>query len=164
VHAQNSGSLISANYAFEIAPLIGKNLPYDLWGTPGTLNVLGIRGAVRLPNPSGAIESSFLYHHAGPDKAYTFDLSFRHEIYTGFINGYFNLGAHYSRYSLEADRDGNGNCVIPGCLTDSGNHTGLTYGGGILLPIGEWPIRLGVRFYQNPQSCLLLEASYGIRF
>jgi len=161
---QSSKSELSGNYTFEIAPLVGKNLPYDLWGTPGTMSVIGVRGAFRLPNPHAAVESSIFYHHAGPDNAYTIDVSFRYELYSDFLNGYFNIGAHYSRYNLEPDLEADGSCVLTGCVTDSGNHSGLTYGGGVMLPLGEWPLRLGIRFYQNPQSWLLLEASYGIRF
>lgn len=155
---------VDASYSMEISPIIGINLPYDLWGAD-TLNVLGLRGAYRLPSPTGAFESGILYHHNGADKAYTFDLAYRHELYTGFINGFFVVGAHFSRYSLTIDRDSAGNCVPVNCQTDSGNHTGVTYGGGLLVPIGETdPLRLGVRFYNNPQTWLLLEAGWGFRF
>lgn len=158
------GGSLSSAYTFEITPFIGKNLPYDLWGTPDNLKIIGVRGAFRVPNPNGAIEASFFYHYAGPDKAYTTDVSYRYEVYSNFLNGYFNIGVHFSRFSLEPDLDANGDCVLPGCVTDSGQHSGLTYGGGIMLPVGTYPIRLGVRFYQNPQSWLLLEAGYGFRF
>ena len=160
----NSGSEISPDYAIEIMPFVAKNLPYDSWGTPGTLSVLGIRGAIRIGNPTGALEGSIFYHHAGPDTAYSVEAAYRHEMYTeGFINGYIVIGMHFTQISFEADLDGAGNCVIAGCQTDSGPHYGVTYGGGIMLPVGEYPIKLGLRFYQNPQKMLLLEAGYGIR-
>lgn len=162
--AASSGAISSA-YAVEIAPFIGKNLPYDLWGADdGLLSVFGIRGSYRLPNPSGALEVSAFMHHKLPDKAYTLEASYRHEVYSGFLNGYFNIGFHASRFMLEPDLDADGECKLSGCVTDSGNHSGLSYGGGIMLPVGEYPIKLGVRFYQRPQSWLLLEAGYGIRF
>jgi hypothetical protein len=155
----------SSDYAIEFAPFVGKNLPYDLWGVDeGTLSVFGIRVSLRLPNPSGALEVSTFMHHKMPDKAYTGEVSYRHESYSGFLKGYFNIGLHFSYFSLEPDRNASGDCIIPGCATDSGSHSGLSYGGGILLPVGVYPIKLGVRFYQNPQSWLLLEAGYGVRF
>jgi len=163
--APSSGGAVSSAYAVEIAPFIGKNLPYDLWGADdGLLSVFGIRGGYRLPNPSGVLEVSAFMHHKMPDKAYSLEVSYRHEVYSGFLNGYFNIGVHASRFMLEADREADGSCKLTGCVTDSGNHSGLSYGGGIMLPVGEYPIRLGVRFYQRPQSWLLLEAGYGIRF
>ena len=164
--AQKGGkSEISADYAIEIMPFAAQNLPYDLWGTPGTLSVIGIRGAIRIGNPTGALEGSAFYHHASPDEAYSIEAAYRHEVYSnGFINGYFAIGIHYSRFQLEADRNTDGSCVLPGCQTDTGFHYGVTYGGGIMLPVGEYPIKLGLRFYQNPQKWLLLEAGYGIRF
>lgn len=167
IHAQQGGGdgQISADYLIEIMPFVAKNLPYDLWGTPGTLSVLGIRGAIRIGNPSGALEGSAFYHHASPDVAYSLEAAYRHEVYSsGFINGYFAIGMHVSLFQLEEDRDVNGNCVVAGCRTDSGTHYGVTYGGGVMLPVGEYPIKLGLRFYQNPQRFLLLEAGYGIRF
>lgn len=163
-YSQSSGGTAGPGYQFEIAPLLGLNLPYDLWGTPGTLNIIGVRGAYRLPNPNGAIEGAALYHHKLPDKAYTGEVAYRHEIYTNTLNGFFVFGFHYSKFDLEIDYDSNGDCVPANCKTDSGFHSGFTYGGGILFPVGEYPIRLGVRFYQNPQNWLLLEIGYGVRF
>jgi hypothetical protein len=167
LHAQKrggGGEELSADYAIEIAPMIAMNLPYDLWGTPGTLNTLGARGSIRMANENGALEGAALYHHAGEDNAYTIEAAYRFETYTGFLNGFFSIGLHYSVFNLEPDRNASGECVLDGCLTDSGQHYGLTYGGGIMLPTGQYPVKLGIRFYQNPQQWLLLEAAYGIRF
>ncbi len=162
---KGNASEVSADYAIEIMPFIARNLPYDIWGTPGTLSVLGFRGAVRIANPTGALEGSIFYHHADPDNAYTIEAAYRHEMYSsGFINGYIVIGFHYTQINFEEDRNSDGTCVLPGCLTDSGPHYGITYGGGIMLPVGEYPIKLGLRFYQNPQKWLLLEMGYGIRF
>ena len=159
------GGSLSPAYTIEAMPFVGKNLPYDLWGAnDGLLNVFGLRASLRLPNPSGALEVSGFMHHKIPDKAYTGEVAYRHEVYSGFLNGYFNIGIHYSYFSLEADREADGSCTLPGCQTDSGSHTGFSYGGGVMLPVGTYPIKLGVRFYQNPQSWLLLEVGYGVRF
>jgi hypothetical protein len=165
--AQNSsGGSISPAYSFEVDPFLGKNLPYDLWGADdGMLSVFGVRFGYRLPNPTGAVEASGFVHHKSPDKAFTGEVAYRHEVYSSFLNGYFTIGLHYSYFKLEPDYDASGNCPQRyGCRTDSGSHTGLSYGGGLMLPVGVYPIKLGVRFYQKPQSWLLLEAGYGIRF
>jgi hypothetical protein len=162
---RSGGGELNADYAVEIMPVVGKNLPYDLWGADdGLLSVFGLRSSLRLPNPTGSIEVSALAHHKIPDKAYSGEIAYRHEVYSNFLNGFFNIGFHYSYFDLEADLESDGSCRLPGCVTDSGSHSGLSYGGGIMLPVGVYPIKLGVRFYQNPQSWLLLEAGYGFRF
>ncbi|MEO5668469.1 MAG: hypothetical protein ABIR96_10450 [Bdellovibrionota bacterium] len=164
--SQGGGGELNAAYSLEFMPFIGKNLPYDLWGAnDGLLSVFGLRSSYRLPNPTGSLEVSVFIHHKMPDKAYTAEVAYRHEVYSSFLNGYFDIGVHFSYFDLKPDYKADGStCVLPGCVTDSGSHSGLSYGGGVMLPVGVYPIKLGVRFYQNPQSWLLLEAGYGLRF
>jgi hypothetical protein len=157
-------SAVDSSYTIEFAPLLGINLPYDLWGAQ-TLSVYGLRTGYRLPNPTGVAELGLLYHTKEDDKAYTIDAAYRHEVYSGFLNGFFVIGLHYSYYDLTTDYDSDGACVPKNCRTDSGSHSGLTYGGGLLVPVGETePLRLGVRYYKSPQTWLLLEAAWGFRF
>lgn len=153
-----------SNYFLELTPAVGTNLPYDLWGTPGTFSVLGARAFAPIAAPNG-IEAGFLYQYAGVDKAYTVDLSYRFEIPTEAFLSYFNIGYHYSIFDLEIDYDENGACVPANCLTDSGDHHGFSFGAGVMAPLGTATIgKLGMRFYKNPITWLLLEAGLGIRF
>jgi hypothetical protein len=162
--AASARATVDGSYALEIAPLLGINLPYDLWGAQ-TLSVYGLRAGYRLPNPSGVAELGLLYHTKVDDKAYTVDGAYRHEVYSNLLNGFFVIGLHYSLYDLTVDYNSSGECVPKNCKTDSGSHFGLTYGAGLLVPVGETePLRLGVRYYRNPQTWLLLEAAWGFRF
>jgi hypothetical protein len=156
---------LNKNYNIELAPLVARDLPFDLWGTPGALTVAGIRTSGKFSDWDGAGEASVFYQGAGADKAYTMEVAYRHEVYGDVINGYFSLGYHFSKFSLTTDRDANGNCVLTNCGNDSGIHSGLTYGGGILIPLTDNnPLKMGVRYYQSPQTWVLLELSYGVRF
>lgn len=151
------------DYKFEIAPLLGKNLPYDLWGTPGTLSVYGVRGAV--PLPTGALEGGALYQVEGADKAYTLDFGYRYDTYFETLNFVLDVGIHASKFSLTVDYDSNGVCVPTNCSTDSGTHMGYYFGGGLSVPLSPtMPLRLRMRFYKSPQVWLLLNAEIAIRF
>lgn len=158
------GSLTNA-YNLELAPLLGRNLPFDLWGTPGAMSAAGIRASAKPSDWDGAIEASAFYQSAGVDKAYSIEVAYRHEVYGEIFNGFFSVGYHFSKFDLQTDYDADGNCILENCGNDSGLHNGLSYGGGLLLPAGENnPIKLGIRYYQRPQTWVLLEMSYGVRF
>ena len=153
-----------ATYTFEVAPTLGITLPYDAWGTRGTLSMIGIRSALSI-SPQGSIEVSAIAHHAGPDRAYSLDASYRYEMATDAINAYFTFGMHFTRVSFTVDYDENGACIPANCLTDSGNTYGVLIGGGLQVPISPMmPLRLGMRFQKNPTLWLLLEAGLGFRF
>jgi hypothetical protein len=162
-HGADNG--LSNKYMIELAPLIGKNLPFDLWGAPGSLSAAGIRASGKPEDWFGAAEVSTFYQAAGSDKAYSIEVAYRHEIYGALFNGYFSFGYHVSKFSLTTDYDSNGDCVLTNCGNDSGLHSGVTYGGGLLIPISDLnPLKLGIRYYQRPQTWVLLEMSYGVRF
>ncbi len=148
-----------AAYKLEFTPVIGKNLPYDLYGTPGTLSIIGLRSAYKVG--AGAVEVGAIVQHNDPDRAYTFDANYRGEIMAQGLNAYFVAGIHYSRFILtseERDDPNNG-------LTDSGNYVGITFGGGLQVPLSSsMPLKLGMRYYFKPQYWLVLEAGIGIRF
>ncbi len=153
-----------SNYLFEIAPTLGTNLPYDSWGIPGTLSVIGVRGFVPISGPNG-VEASVLYQSAGGDTAYTIDASYRFEVPTEAFISFFNIGYHYSIFDLDVDYDAAGVCVPTSCATDSGTHQGIVFGAGVMAPLGTSTMgRLGMRFYKNPVTWLLLEAGLGFRF
>lgn len=154
-----------AAYTIEVTPVVGLNLPYDIWGTPGTLNIIGIRSAYSL-SPDSSVEVGFLYHHKLPDSMTGFDIVYRKEMVAESMNTFFVIGAHFTKFNLSVDRDADGVCVPTTCATDSGTHAGFVIGAGINLPVNpSAPIRLGMRFYKkNPSLMLLLEAGVGIRF
>lgn len=160
--AQDAGL---APWTIEFSPVIGLNLPYDVWGTPGSLGVYGIRSAYSVTPESSAI-LGFLYHTADPDTAFTVDALYRFELKADGLLPYFDVGLHYSKFSFEVDLDDTGACVPSSCATDSGVHTGIAIGGGLLIPLSPtMPLRLGMRFYKkNPFLFLLLEAEIGFRF
>lgn len=161
-NAQNKGVELAA-YTLEITPLIGINLPYDLWGATGTLNVLGVQSALSI-NEAGAISVGALYHYKTNDTAYTFDAGYRHEIKSLMFNAFFDIGLHYSQFNLEIDYDSDNNCIPANCLTDSGSHSGIYAGTGLIIPLAPMTlIRLGFRFYSNPQSWVMINAGLGIR-
>ncbi len=167
IFSTRSGASENLNqaYSVELAPLIARNLPFDLWGAPGALSVGGVRASAKPQAWSGAMEVSAFYQGAGSDKAYTTELAYRHEVYGQIFNGFFVVGFHLSKFTLTTDYDSEGNCVPINCGNDSGLHTGLTYGGGLLVPVGDNnPLKLGIRYYQRPQTWVLLEMSYGVRF
>jgi hypothetical protein len=163
--ARTAENAVSGKYNVELAPLLGKNLPFDLWGVQGSLTAAGIRVSAKPENWAGAGEASTFYQAAGSDKAYTVEVAYRHEVYGALFNGFFSLGYHVSKFSLTTDYDANGNCVLKNCGNDSGLHSGFSYGGGLLIPVSELnPLKLGIRYYQNPQTWVLIEMSYGLRF
>lgn len=166
-HAEN----LNANYTVEIQPFLGINLPYDLWGTPGTLKTVGLRSSYNLNGlgGAGAIEGAFFLQHADPDRAYTTDLGYRYDFVQEGLNAFFAIGFHYSYFKLDPDVNADGTCVLPGvdgqCLTDTGGHSGLFLGGGIMVPLTpNVPLKFGMRFYNGPQLWLHLEMGLGIRF
>lgn len=160
LRAQNEAKV---DYKFEISPLVGKNLPYDLWGTPGTLSVYGLRAAV--PLPTGALEGGVLYQVEGTDKAYTLDFGYRYDTYFETLNFVLDVGVHASKFSLTVDYDSLGACVPANCSTDSGTHMGYYFGGGLSVPLSPAvPLRLRMRFYKSPQVWLLLNAEVALRF
>jgi hypothetical protein len=159
------GNQLSKNYNLELAPLVARNLPFDLWGSPGALSAAGIRASGKLADWDGAGEVTTFYQSAGADKAYTIEVAYRHEIYGDIFNGYFVIGYHMSKFDLTTDYDSDGNCIPDNCGNDSGLHYGPSYGGGLLVPVGENnPLKFGIRYYQRPQTWVLVEMSYGIRF
>ena len=156
-----------AQFSFEVTPTIGKLLPYDLWGTPGTLTTYGLRTGYSLHQigAAGVLEASFLYHDAKPDHAYTTDLGWNYEFAEQGLEVFFSIGFHYSYFSLKPDLDSDGNCVLSGCVTDSGPHSGVFLGGGLMIPLtATLPLRFAMRFYNKPQLWLLLETGLSIRF
>jgi hypothetical protein len=158
-------SLALAPYTVEFSPVLGILLPYDIWGTPGTMNTVGIRSSYVLSPPDGAIEIGALYHSAGVDRAFVIDASWRQEIALDFLLSYFSIGYHYSKWDLDIDYDAAGLCVPTSCQTDSGFHSGIKVGAGVQIPLGPTtPLKLGMIFYSGPQLILLLEAGLGIRF
>lgn len=153
-----------ASYKWEFGGTAGLNLPYDLWGTPGTLSTLGVFGAMKV-NDKGSISLGAILQHADPDRAYTAEALFRYELSSASVNAIFMAGLHYSYFSLDLDYDETGSCVPANCLTDSGSHTGIVVGGGLQIPLGNYtPFRLAMKFYQSPQIWLLLEAGIGFRY
>ncbi len=158
-----SGKALSA-FTFEVTPGVGTNLPYDIWGTPGTMDVLSLRTAYAA-SPGGNIELGMLYQMAADDKAYTIDLGYRMDIPTDAFLAFFNIGYHVSKFELSVDYDDNGDCVPTNCLTDSGYHHGLNFGGGVFIPVSaSRVIRLGMKFHKKPITWLLIEAGVGFRF
>jgi hypothetical protein len=163
VWSQSKGGGLSP-FTLEFTPGLGVNLPYDIWGTPGTMDVFSLRTAYSV-NPGGNLELGFLYHQASEDNAYTLDLGYRVDIPSDVFLAFFNVGYHISQFNLEPDFDENGDCVPSNCLTDSGIHHGLNFGGGIFIPITQTrALRLAMRFYKNPITWLLIEAGVGFRF
>ena len=168
--AQSTGSAITLQpYRVEFTPVLGTLLPRDIWGTPGTLNTVGLRSSVVVSDPDGAIEVSGLYHYAGKkdpaDHAVTFDVSWRQEFKNDLLNAYFNIGMHYSKWTLDLDYANDGSCFPENCQTDSGTHTGYRVGAGVIIPLGpNTPLKLAMDFYNGPQLLLLLEMGVGIRF
>lgn len=159
-----SGGLSLANYTFEVAPTVGINLPYDLWGAQSTLDVVGIQVAYSI-NDTGALTASAFYHSKGNDIAYTGDTGYRHEINSALFHAYFDVGVHYSKFKLGIDRDSAGNCDPANCKTDSGTYVGIYGGSGLVIPLSTLTLaRMGFRFYNNPQAWVLLTASLGFRF
>lgn len=171
-YAASAGGGALADYTFEVTPLIGINLPYDLWGSSGTLTVYGIRGGYNLDKLGGvgAIETSFLYHKAGSDSAMTYDLGYLYDFQEYGVNAFFTAGFHYSKFSLSIDydeghEDDAAYCNPRNCQTDSGTYSGIYVGGGINVPINpRVPVRFGMRFYNNPQLWLLLDMGVSVRF
>lgn len=161
---QGKSGTTLAKYDFEITPTIGINLPYDLWGVEGTLNVYGLQGALPI-NDVGAISVSALYQTKGSDWGYTLDGGYRHEITSPLFNAFFDVGFHYTQMSLALDRNSDGECVPANCRTDSGSYMGMYAGSGLIVPFSSLTIaRLGFRFYSNPQAWVLLSAGLGLRF
>ncbi len=151
-------------FTIEVTPGLGTSLPYDIWGTPGTLDVISLRSAYAL-SPDSNIEVGVLYQMASDDKAYTIDVGYRMDIPTEAFNAYFNLGYHVSHFDLSVDYDENGDCVPTNCRTDSGFHRGINFGGGVFVPISPTRVlRLGMKFHKNPITWLLIEAGVGFRF
>jgi len=169
-HAQSSSASVNLSpYTFEIEPILGVLLPRDIWGTPGTLNTVGARASYVLSPPDGAIEVSALYHYAGSrdpeDSAIGFDASWRQEFQNELLMAYFNVGMHYSKWTMDIDYDADNNCVLENCGNDSGTHTGFRIGAGVIIPLGPTtPLKLGMTFMKGPQLLLLLESGIGIRF
>jgi opacity protein-like surface antigen len=151
-------------FTYEIEPVLGLNLPYDFWGTQGTLSMFGLRMAYAI-NEKSAIESGIFAQHADPDRIYTFDVSYRYELETDVLNPFFNFGLHYSRVNFTVDHDSTGACIPANCQTDSGNKIGVLVGAGLQIPINsKLPLKLSMRFYKEPVLWLLLEAGLGFRF
>ena len=164
VLAASSGSSALANYTLEITPMIGINLPHDFWGVENTLNVYGVQGAYSV-NEAGAVTASVLYHAKDNDWAYTIDSGYRHEIASNLFNAYFDVGLHYSKFNLEIDRDSDGECIPSNCKTDSGSYVGLYAGSGLVVPLSPLTLaRMGFRFYNKPQSWVLISAGLSFRF
>ena len=154
-----------AAYTWELNAAAGIDLPYDIWGTPGTFSTLALGAAYKV-SEKGSIQLSTIYQHASThDKAYTVDVGYGYELVAADFNTFFVAGLHYSHYALTVDHDSTGACVPENCLTDSGNHSGIFVGGGLQIPLSEFtPLRLSMKFFQNPQLWLLLEAGVGFRF
>jgi len=153
----------SATYNFEVSPVLGRMLPYDINGASHTMPTYGLR--VATPINSGALEAGALYTIKGSDKVYTGDFGYRYESSVESLNFILNLGVHYSKFSLSVDRNAAELCEPADCSTDSGGYFGLYFGGGLQLPLSPMiPLRLTMRFYKNPQIWLLLEAGLGVRF
>jgi hypothetical protein len=151
-------------WTLEFTPIVGINLPYDIWGTPSTLSVLGLRSAYSI-NPQASVSLGAMFHDGGVDKGYTVDALFRYEMNTEAGVAFFEVGIHDTYLVFDIDYDELGNCVPSNCQTDSGNHLGVAIGGGVQFPIGPMmPLRLAMHFYKEPTLWLLLEAGIGIRF
>lgn len=162
--SQSKGSGALGNYTIEVTPTVGIMLPYDFWGIEGTLNTYGIQSAYSV-NDTGAITLSALYHSKDGDTGYTVDSGYRHEINSNLFHAYFDVGLHYSNFSLERDYDSEGNCVPANCRVDSGTYFGIYGGTGLVIPLGQSTLaRFGFRFYNNPQAWVLLGAGIGFRF
>lgn len=160
-----------AAFQYEITPLAGINLPYDLWATSGNFTVLGGRFGYNMTplGISGVLVAGGLYQYSGAEKIYTFDLSYRYDFVAEGMNAFFTFGFHSSKFSLEPKVNEDGTYAVPdgngGGKTDSGQHGGLIIGGGILIPIKpNIPLEFGMRFYNNPQLWLLLEMGVSFRF
>jgi len=159
--AQNAGF---APYTIEVTPYLGLNLPYDLWGTPGTFSTKALRAAYKF-NEKALLRVGAVYQSAGADKVYTGDAVIGWELTTADLYTTFHVGFHFSRFNLDIDYDDEENCIPANCQTDSGNHSGIAVGAGLMIPISEkTPLRLGMTFYTNPQLWLLLEMGIGFRF
>lgn len=171
-HAEgNSSRQLNTSYTIELTPNLGINLPYDLWGTPGTLSTIGLRGAYNITSlgGTGALELGAFVQHADPDRAYTADAGYRYDFVQEGLNAFFGIGFHYSYFKLVADTNEDGSCVVASstgaCLTDSGAHSGIYVGGGIMMPLTpSIPVKFSMRFYNSPQLWLLLEMGMGFRF
>jgi len=162
--SSGGGGTTLASYSFEIAPLIGINLPYDVYGADGLLNTYGVQAGLSLDGPS-SVTVSGLYHSKEGDWAWTVDGGYRHEINSALFNAFFDVGLHYSRFNLDVDRKADGTCIPASCATDSGSYVGIYLGSGIIIPLAPMTLaRLGFRFYNNPQAWVLVSAGLGFRF
>lgn len=162
--AESKGGSSLGSYTIEIAPMVGINLPYDIWGIEGTLNVYGIQTAYSL-NEADALTASVLMHTKANDTAYTVDGGYRREINSALFHAFFDVGLHYSMFKLKTDYDSDGACIPSNCLTDSGTYIGIYGGSGIVIPFGTMTLaRVGFRFYNNPQAWVLLSAGLGLRY
>lgn len=165
VWAQSKGSSGGLPpYAMEFTPIVGITLPYDVRGIAGTLNAYGLQAAYSI-NDSGALTASGFYQLKDNDTAITADAGYRHEINSALFHAFFDVGLHYSRFSLKEDRDANGACDPANCETDTGSHVGLYIGSGVAIPMGTSTLaRIGFRFYNNPQAWVMLSAGLGLRY
>ena len=163
--SHQSAAQNTSGHRFSISPTLGLTIPYDFWGTPGTLGLYGVRAALVLPW-SLRVSAASLYQKAGPDWGLTHEAEVQYRIPNAVVEAIVALGMHYTLYRLKVDRDPTtGACVPANCKTDSGNYIGLVLGGGFFVPVWpRFPTFAMFRYHSNPTQWVTFETGVSWRF
>jgi hypothetical protein len=155
----------TAGHTFSASPVVGINIPYDFWGTPGLLGIYGARAALVLPWSFRVSAASF-YHKAGPDWGVTNEAELQYRIPNSVVEAIIAIGLHSTLFRFQIDRDPDtGACIPSNCRTDSGHYLGLVVGGGFFVPLWpRWPVFAMFRYHSKPTQWVTFETGVSWRF